>query len=62
MPEKNNDMNAEQAALQRNVTNNANNVRAAAEIASKTDHPYAKAAGMAVKAADKISGGKASEK
>lgn len=46
----------------RNVANNANNVRAAAEIASKTNNPYAKAAGTAVKVADKISGGKASEK
>ena len=62
MSEKNNGMNVEQAASQRNVTNNANNVRAAAEIASKTNNPYAKAAGTAIKAADKISGGKASEK
>ena len=45
----------------RNVANNANNIRAAAEFASKTNNPYAKAIGTAVKAADKISGGKASE-
>lgn len=45
----------------RNVANNANNVRAAAEFASKTSNPYAKAAGIAVKGADKISGGKSSE-
>lgn len=62
MSEENNNVNAVQAAQQRNVANNANNVRAAAEIASKVDHPYAKAAGTAIKAADKISGGKASEK
>lgn len=46
----------------RNVANNANNVRLAADVAAKTDHPYAKAAGLAVKAADKLSDGKASEK
>lgn len=46
----------------RNVANNVNNVRAAADIASKTNNPYAKAIGGAVKAADKLSGGKASEK
>ena len=46
----------------RNVANNANNVRLAADVASNTANPYAKAAGIAVKAADKISGGKASEK
>ncbi len=47
---------------QRNIANNANNVRVAADVASKTSNPYAKAAGTAIKAADKISGGKASEK
>ena len=46
----------------RNVANNANNVRLAADVASKTANPYAKAAGVAIKTADKISGGKASEK
>ena len=51
-----------QTKKQRNVANNANLVRNAADIASKTNHPYAKAIGGAVKAADKISGGKASEK
>jgi len=62
MNEENNEMDARQAAMQRNVANNANNVRMAAEIASKTSNPYAKAAGTAIKAADKLSGGKASEK
>lgn len=46
----------------RNVANNANNVRLAADVASKTSNPYAKAAVTAVKIADKISDGKASEK
>ena len=58
MPEENNNIDAKQVAQQRNIANNTNNVRAAADIASKVDHPYAKAAGLAVKAADKISGGK----
>ncbi|MBQ9072528.1 MAG: M23 family metallopeptidase [Bacilli bacterium] len=51
-----------QMKKQRNVANNANNVKAAADIASKSANPYAKAIGGAVKVADKISGGKASEK
>lgn len=55
-------LSAAEIQKRRNVANNANNVRAAAEIASKTNNPYAKAAGTAVKVADKISGGKASEK
>ena len=40
---------------------NANNIRNAANVAIATNNPYASAAGYAVKAADKISGGKASE-
>lgn len=51
-----------QAKKQRNINNNAKNIRAAADIASKTNNPYAKAIGTAVKTADKFSGGKASEK
>lgn len=62
MSEENNGMSMQQTAKQRNDANNANNVRAAAEVASKIDHPYAKAAGEAVKLADKVTGGKASEK
>ena len=49
------------SANQRNSANNANFVRNAAEVASKTNNPYAKAIGTAVKAADKISGGRASQ-
>ena len=47
---------------ERNAANNANMLLNAAEIASKTDNPYAKAIGTAVKAADKISGGKTTQK
>ena len=69
MPEEKFNQNNNQKLLsdaevqrRRNVANNANNVRLAADVASKTANPYAKAAGTAVKAADKVSGGKASEK
>ena len=41
--------------------NNAQNVRNAADVAIASGHPVAVAAGGAVKAADKITGGKASE-
>ena len=51
-----------QAQKARNDANNANTIKNAAEVASKTNNLYAKAAGEAVKMADKISGGKASEK
>ncbi len=47
---------------ERNDQNNANNVRNAAEVAIASKNPYAMAAGAAVKAADKVTGGKASEK
>lgn len=46
---------------QRNIQNNANNVRVLADVASNTQNPYAKAAGVAIKAADNITGGKSSE-
>lgn len=46
----------------RNDANNAKNIKAAANIAQKSSNPYAKAAGTIVNAADKISGGKASER
>ena len=59
MEEQYND--AERLKKQQEATQNANNVRAMADIASKTANPYAKAAGAAVKAADKITGGKSSE-
>lgn len=62
-------MNNENSALteaqikkQRNIENNANNIRNAAEMASKSGNAYAKAIGTAVKTADKFSGGKSSER
>ena len=57
-------MNISQAALKtkRANANNTNNLRAAAEIADKTDNIYAKAIGGGIKAADKLTNGKASEK
>ena len=45
----------------RSDQNNTNNVRNAADVAMASGNPYAMAAGGVVKAADKISGGKASE-
>lgn len=62
MQEENSMMSSAQAQKQRDNANNANNIRAAADVASKTSNPYAKAIGTGVKVADKISGGKASEK
>jgi adenylate kinase len=45
----------------RNDQNNANNIRNAAEVAQASGNAYAMAAGTAVKAADKITGGKSTE-
>ncbi len=45
----------------RSNANNARNIRNAADVAIASKNPYAMAAGGAVKAADKITGGKASE-
>lgn len=45
-----------------NAENNANNLRNAAEVAANSSNPYAKAAGHAVKAVDKFTGGKALNK
>ena len=47
---------------QRTAHNNANNIRNAANAAAASKNPYAMAAGGALKAADKLTGGKASEK
>lgn len=66
MPEENmnqeNTLSNAEMQRMRNVAHNTNNVRLAADVASKIDHPYAKAAGTAVKVADKLTDGKASEK
>ena len=46
---------------ERNIKNNANNIRNAAEVAKASGNPYAMAAGAAVQAADKLTGGKSTE-
>ena len=46
---------------QRNTANNANNVRNASSVAMASGVPHAMAVGAAVKAADKVTGGKSSE-
>lgn len=46
---------------ERNIKNNTNNVKNAAEVAIASGHPYGVAIGGAVKAADKLTGGKSSE-
>ena len=46
---------------ERSTQNNANNIRNAADVAIASKNPYAMAAGAAVKAADKITGGKSTE-
>ena len=46
---------------ERSTKNNANNIRNAADVAIASKNPYAMAAGAAVKAADKITGGKSTE-
>ena len=50
-----------QAQEARANANNANNIRNAADVAIASKNPYAMAAGAAVKAADKITGGKSTE-
>ena len=54
-------MNKSSSSTDRDTRNNTNNVKAAAEVASKSANPYAKAIGEGIKVADKITGGKASE-
>ena len=46
---------------ERNIKNNTENLRNAADVAMATKNPYAMAAGAAVKAADKLTGGKSTE-
>ena len=50
-----------EAEKERANANNANNIRNAADVAIATKNPYAMAAGAAVKAADKITGGKSTD-
>ena len=54
--------NIASAQKNRADANNANAVRTAADLADKSGHPVAKPIGKAVKIADGLSGGKASEK
>ena len=56
-----NSINSRNEKANRNIANNAHNVQSAADLASKSANPYAKAAGTAIKAADKLSDGKASQ-
>ena len=60
---KRNDSGSQQPQTQdeRNVQNNANNIRNAADVAMATKNPYAMAAGAIVKGADKLTGGKSTE-
>jgi len=60
-PEEYENINQAELARQRNIANNANNIMNMADAASKSSNAYAKAIGGAVKAADKISGGKSTE-
>ncbi|MBE6139141.1 MAG: hypothetical protein E7174_01355 [Firmicutes bacterium] len=60
VPEENQLTEAEMLK-QRNVANNANNVRNLADVARRAPNPYARAAGTAVKAADKLTGGRSSQ-
>lgn len=52
---------AEMTQDERNIKNNTENLRNAADVAIATKNPYAMAAGAIVKAADKITGGKSTE-
>ena len=61
MAKQNNKQTSEESETARANKNNANNIRNAADIAIASKNPYAMAAGGAVKAADKLTGGKASE-
>ncbi|MDD5888674.1 MAG: SpoIID/LytB domain-containing protein [bacterium] len=54
--------NDEPTSKERNRENNTQNIRNAADVAIATKNPYAAAAGGAVKAADKLTDGKSSEK
>lgn len=59
MAEQNN--NNQESEKERADRNNANNIRNAADIAIASKEPHAAAVGGAIKAADKLTGGKSSE-
>ena len=56
-----NDKNSNISEKERADKNNAKNIQAAADVAIQSGHPIAAAVGGAVKVADKLTGGKASE-
>ncbi len=60
--EENNNVDKERIQRQIEAHNNANNIRNAANLAASSKNPYVRAAGGALKAADKLTNGKASEK
>ena len=53
--------NAKDMDEERNIQNNANNIRNAADVAIASKNPYGVAAGGAIKVADKLTKGKSSE-
>ena len=58
---RNDEDDEKQAEYERAKQNNADTLRNASDVAMASGNPYAMAAGAAVKAADKITGGKSSE-
>ena len=62
MDDNQNFLKEKQERAARNNENSAQAIRTAANVASSTANPYARAAGKSVQIADKLSGGKASEK
>ena len=57
----NRDGNGSKSQDQRNIDNNAKNIRNAADVAIASKEPHAAAAGAAIKAADKLTGGKSTQ-
>ena len=57
----NEDIDSKDLENERNVDNNAKNIRAGADIAIASKNPYAAAIGGAIKTADKVSGGKSTD-
>ena len=53
--------NAKNKQQERNIENNANNIRNAADVAIASKNPYGVAAGTTIKAADKLTGGRATK-
>lgn len=51
-----------QSKNEKNIENNTNNIRNAADVAIATKNPYGVAVGKGIKLADKVSGGRSTEK